>query len=280
MGTLKLIQYPSQLLSLTISDIINKQNLSQLIQKSKKDDSENWEGKDWIIKNTPQQGINWIGEHPNIKAVIIKTKDSSYADDGWKNNEKTIYSYSFKAAKGIINFNDSANRVLINQPISNYPILLFTDSSNKWEFQGCFKIIDILEKAVILEKMISFPSLNDKNSDNDDVILYKNEHTEGKIKYITHMLSERNRKIIDEIKDNSQWVCDICEIKFLDKYGKNYIEAHHKIPIHTFTGEHRILKTDFALLCPNCHKAVHIYLREENLQYEDAKIKIRNILKR
>ncbi|SUG67910.1 restriction endonuclease [Salmonella enterica subsp. enterica serovar Typhimurium] len=50
MGTLKLIQYPSQLLSLTISDIINKQNLSQLIQKSKKDDSENWEGKDWIIK--------------------------------------------------------------------------------------------------------------------------------------------------------------------------------------------------------------------------------------
>ncbi|EBC0982119.1 TPA: restriction endonuclease, partial [Salmonella enterica subsp. enterica serovar Typhimurium] len=48
MGTLKLIQYPSQLLSLTISDIINKQNLSQLIQKSKKDDSENWEGKDWI----------------------------------------------------------------------------------------------------------------------------------------------------------------------------------------------------------------------------------------
>ncbi|EEF3902780.1 restriction endonuclease, partial [Salmonella enterica] len=180
----KLIQYPSQLLSLTISDIINKQNLSQLIQKSKKDDSENWEGKDWIIKNTPQQGINWIGEHPNIKAVIIKTKDGSYADDGWKNNEKTIYSYSFKAAKGIINFNDSANRVLINQPISNYPILLFTDSSNKWEFQGCFKIIDILEKAVILEKMISFPSLNDKNSDNDDVILYKNEHTEGKIKYI------------------------------------------------------------------------------------------------
>ncbi|EBI1009053.1 restriction endonuclease, partial [Salmonella enterica] len=261
-------------------DIINKQNLSQLIQKSKKDDSENWEGKDWIIKNTPQQGINWIGEHPNIKAVIIKTKDGSYADDGWKNNEKTIYSYSFKAAKGIINFNDSANRVLINQPISNYPILLFTDSSNKWEFQGCFKIIDILEKAVILEKMISFPSLNDKNSDNDDVILYKNEHTEGKIKYITHMLSERNRKIIDEIKDNSQWVCDICEIKFLDKYGKNYIEAHHKIPIHTFTDEHRILKTDFALLCPNCHKAVHIYLREENLQYEEAKIKIRNILKR
>ncbi|EJU6087400.1 restriction endonuclease, partial [Salmonella enterica] len=58
MGTLKLIQYPSQLLSLTISDIINKQNLSQLIKKSKKDDSENWEGKDWIIKNTPQQGIN------------------------------------------------------------------------------------------------------------------------------------------------------------------------------------------------------------------------------
>ncbi|EAQ3497547.1 TPA: restriction endonuclease, partial [Salmonella enterica subsp. enterica serovar Typhimurium] len=28
------------------------------------------------------------------------------------------------------------------------------------------------------------------------------------------------------------------------------------------------------------HKAVHIYLREENLQYEEAKIKIRNILKR
>ncbi|HFW2682423.1 TPA: hypothetical protein ACIBAV_001705, partial [Salmonella enterica subsp. enterica serovar Typhimurium] len=25
---------------------------------------------------------------------------------------------------------------------------------------------------------------------------------------------------------------------------------------------------------------VHIYLREENLQYEEAKIKIRNILKR
>ncbi|KYI91591.1 restriction endonuclease, partial [Salmonella enterica subsp. enterica serovar Typhimurium] len=85
-------------------------------------------------------------------------------------------------AKGIIYFNDSANRVLFYQPISIFPILLITDSSNKWEFLGCFKIIDILEKAVFLEKMISFTSLKEKNIDKDDVILYKNEHTEGKIK--------------------------------------------------------------------------------------------------
>lgn len=275
------LKKPSQLLSLIKSDTVGKIDLFRLIQFSKQSDSEFWEDDNWIINNTPQQGINWVGTYPHLKAVIIKTRKGSYAEDGWKNTEKTLYSYSFKAKNGNIDFNDKANKSLINQPQHGYPLILFLESRNTWIFQGYFQVINIYERNVLLEKVETLCDLS-KNHDeiNNKNINSGREYQEGRRKYINHLISERNRTIISEIKEKNDWICDICNINFSRKYDKNYIEAHHKIPLHTYSKQHIVTEKDYALLCPNCHKAVHLYMAEENLSYEDTKEKIKNILER
>jgi putative restriction endonuclease len=45
------------------------------------------------------------------------------------------------------------------------------------------------------------------------------------------------------------------------KYKVKYIEAHRKKPISTYSSRRRITLSDFALLCPNCHRAVHINMK-------------------
>ena len=123
---------------LRIGDIITKRNLYDLIQFSKIDTSSYYSGQDNMIRNTPQQGINWVGNLPDVKAVIIKTRNGSYKEDGWSDTQKNIYNYSFKASDGKISFKEKANEVLIKQSQYLYPILLFTESKSGWIFEGAF----------------------------------------------------------------------------------------------------------------------------------------------
>ena len=128
------------ILKLNIGDIISKRNLYDLIQFSKVENSEYWTGSDNIIANTPQQGINWIGVFPFVKGVIIKTKKGSYKEDGWKDNEKITYHYSFKAKEGIVSYEEKANKVLIKQPQHLYPVFLFTEIKESCYFEGQFYV--------------------------------------------------------------------------------------------------------------------------------------------
>jgi 5-methylcytosine-specific restriction protein A len=78
-----------------------------------------------------------------------------------------------------------------------------------------------------------------------------------------HMRIERDdRKLIKEVKKRKGHVCECCEFDFEKVYGeigKNYIEAHHKQPIHQLKG--KVIKLDaekdFIVLCSNCHKMIH-----------------------
>lgn len=273
------VNKPSQLLTLTPKSFVSKRNLFDLIQFSKQTQSEFYEEPDWIINNTPQQGINWIGKFPKLKAVIIKTKIGSYAEDGWKDNEKTIFSYSFKAKKGIISYNDTANKSLINQQVIHYPILLFIESLNNWSFEGLFTVTGMDNSSVILKKILSLQDLP-RDYSKETPLPKKNDkiYLEGERKFVTHLLAERNTQVIKELKTKTPWVCDICNLEFIHSYSKNYIEAHHKKPLHTYKNSHAVTTHDFVLLCPNCHKAVHIMLREDNLEYVSAKEKILSLL--
>ena len=107
---------PQDLLSLSSGDTVSKRNLFDLIQYSKVEGSDQWSGAEWAIGNTPQQGINWIGNLPHVEAVIIKTRQGSYTDDGWADEQRRSYQYSFKARKGAISFAEKANQVLVQQP--------------------------------------------------------------------------------------------------------------------------------------------------------------------
>lgn len=261
----------NDLLGLEIGNTVTKRNLFDLIQYSKVKDSQYWVDEESIIGNTPQQGINWIGALPELKGVIIKTRPSSYANDGWVSNIKDIYSYSFKANKGEISYTEKANQVLINQPQYLYPILLFTELKNNWHFEGKFSVSEFKGSYITLFRQNSFdvsPALE---------VFQENQHyKEGDRKFVTHLLAERNIKIIKELKKTQKWECNICKGSFSARYGVDYIEAHHKIPISNYSTSTLVTLDDFALLCPNCHKAVHIYMKLYAMEYAEIKLKLKS----
>lgn len=146
------LKKPSDLLELTTGETVTKRNLFDLIQLSKVEGSPYWEGPGWLIGNTPQQGINWVGTFPDCRAVLIKAKHGSYENDGWAENNKNSYHYSFKARDGKISYTEKANSVLVDQPDYRYPILLFTETDGRWTYEGHFSVSGIKDDHVILER--------------------------------------------------------------------------------------------------------------------------------
>jgi len=69
-----ILEKVTDLFSLSAGDVVTKRNLFDLIQFSKVENSPCWSGPEYSIGNTPQQGINWVGQSPALRAVIIKTR--------------------------------------------------------------------------------------------------------------------------------------------------------------------------------------------------------------
>jgi putative restriction endonuclease len=255
---------PQDIFSLSVGDTVEKKNLYNLIQFSKKKSSSYWAGQEFAIGNTPQQGINWVGQLPKVKAVIIKTRPGAYDDDGWSNDTKTVYDYSFKARNSKINYKEKANQVLIKQPQHLYPIFLFTEVQEGWNFEGRFSVSEIKETYVILHKEETFTS---------DITITQDEeqYQEGGLRYVTHLMVERSQDVVNVLKNTKLWLCEICNTDFNKRYGVHYIEAHYKIQILTYSDNYLIKKKDLALLCPNCHKAVHIFMKKNKLEYNEIK---------
>jgi len=147
-----LLSKPQDIFQLKPGDVVTKRNLSDLIQFSKVEGSEYWAGRDYRIGNTPQQGINWIGGLSDVKAVIIKTKSGAYDHDGWADEKMLTYQYSFKARKGAVSYEDTANQVLISQPDLHYPIFLLTEKKDSWYMEGRFSVIDRKDAFVVLHR--------------------------------------------------------------------------------------------------------------------------------
>ena len=253
------------LFSLSTGDIVTKRNLYDLVQFSKVESSPYWSGAEGVIGNTPQQGINWVGQLPEVKAVLIKTRPGSYDDDGWSDEAKTSYHYSFKARSSEISYSEKANVVLVKQPQHLYPIFLFTEHKDGWYFEGDFSVSEIENKFVVLHRGLASVG---KSSAPQDELLFQ----EGDRKYVTHLMAERSKGVVRALKSVESWLCDICGEDFFLRYGVKYIEAHHKVPISTYSASYVVSLSDFALLCPNCHKAVHIYMKKSGYEYPKIKI--------
>jgi len=150
---LKKLSKTNDIFGLEIGSSVSKGNLFDLIQYSKQEGSEYWSGESYKIGNTPQQGINWIGDFPELHGVIIKSKPESYGGDGWQDDKQNLFRYSFKANKGKINREEKANRSLIGQRDHGYPVLLFLDVDNEYEFNGAFYVSETGEESVLLDRM-------------------------------------------------------------------------------------------------------------------------------
>jgi 5-methylcytosine-specific restriction protein A len=87
-----------------------------------------------------------------------------------------------------------------------------------------------------------------------------------------HRRIERNPTLAKMVKKVHGYTCEACHINFSKIYPgikKNrYIEAHHLVPIATLKGQKvsRNPKTDFAVLCANCHRMIHRFSMPDDLQ--------------
>lgn len=84
-----------------------------------------------------------------------------------------------------------------------------------------------------------------------------------KRQYSLHRKIDRNSALIAEVKKVKGYRCEVCGMSLEEKYGalgREYIEAHHLVPISTLEEDVEIPHDpvhDFAVLCANCHRMIH-----------------------
>ena len=163
----KSLKTAKDILELNNGDTIGKSSLYSLIVNSKQYGSSAYLGQDYEVKNTPQQGINWIGDDIKPKAVIVKSKAGNYLQDS--RNE-----YAFKARNRVVNKYEKANQVLINQKKYGYPIMYFIESGyDDWKLLGRFQVIEIKNTSVVLSPFNVNTTNN--NSSNESKQIFANE---------------------------------------------------------------------------------------------------------
>jgi 5-methylcytosine-specific restriction protein A len=77
-----------------------------------------------------------------------------------------------------------------------------------------------------------------------------------------HRRSERNPRLARDAKRYHGTTCVVCGFNFEVTYGEigvDFIEAHHLTPFSELEGRPTQLdpRTDFAVVCPNCHRMLH-----------------------
>jgi len=142
--------------------------------------------------------------------------------------------------------------------------------------QGIYKITDKGLKYLEENEVVYFSLLNqgfnkkeiekEVKSDFKEIII-----EEGALEKRTTKQRKRSN-LLREIaitffkdKNNGELICEVCNFSFLKeygKYGKDFIEIHHKEPIHEMDIKGNKQKLEEALkkvspLCSNCHRMIH-----------------------
>lgn len=95
----------------------------------------------------------------------------------------------------------------------------------------------------------------------DDV---DHEAGEGGLVLRAHLVRERDaglrkKKLADVQRRHGRIACEVCNFESGATFGPGFadvIDVHHVVPLHT-SGEVTTKLSDLALLCPNCHRALH-----------------------
>ena len=189
------------ILGLQANDLIYKLSLYTIIVESKEPYSKRYSGPEYEIKNSPQQGINWVGNDRVPTAVIVKSKLGHYHQDG-------INEYAFKARNGIVNKYEKANQVLINQPKYNYPIFYFVEYGDMWKLLGLFKVDEIKDKSVSLLPFDAITKKEELSTASSDMTPKKEEKKVIKTIIVQRSVSPLNGKCKFVKKDGSYILAD------------------------------------------------------------------------
>ncbi|MFE2421500.1 HNH endonuclease [Streptomyces hokutonensis] len=82
----------------------------------------------------------------------------------------------------------------------------------------------------------------------------------------------RDRKILQARRLGEAIQCEVCGFNFTHAYGDlgtDYVEVHHRLPLHVSGPTETKLK-DLAFLCANCHRMCHKSFRGESWRTPDA----------
>jgi hypothetical protein len=88
---------------------------------------------------------------------------------------------------------------------------------------------------------------------------------EGNPKWFFHLMRERDAKIAAakrqaERLPDGRLLCEACGFAALDVYSginADLCECHHRIPLSDVVDQTETKLADLAILCPNCHRAIH-----------------------
>lgn len=120
------------------------------------------------------------------------------------------------------------------------------------------------ESSGPLQQMVETPSV-DKDWEEGEVVLKTHlaiERSQGAAKAAKEFARKRGNGVI---------TCSCCGKAPADIYGIEIIDAHHIIPLKDTKGMARIpTPSDFEMLCPNCHRAVHHVLSQNHVEGRDA----------
>jgi 5-methylcytosine-specific restriction enzyme A len=131
-------------------------------------------------------------------------------------------------------------------------------------------------EAARIRELLSAQDASDQVLPDLDMDMDDAPHGEGGIALRTHLRRERDKrlrlkKIADTKRRGLPVACEACTFDFGVKYGPHgldYIECHHRVPLHV-SGETQTRLADLALLCSNCHRMIHHFkqwLTVEELQ--------------
>lgn len=147
---------------------------------------------------------------------------------------------------------------------------------NQWEFRGFFAIESFttdprrMEKhkrtprgrltRVIYLRQVQGPEADTLPDLDEDCV---HVGTEGQLQWQMHLRRERDPALVREKKrrmlaSTGALACEACGFDFGSAYGlAGFCEVHHRVPLAEGEGERKTRLEDLAVLCSNCHRAIH-----------------------
>lgn len=97
-----------------------------------------------------------------------------------------------------------------------------------------------------------------------DIQALEEASPEGVRKLRQHWYLERDSSLPRKAKEafvasHGELYCEVCGLRPVPTYGHPLVDAHHRLPLSQYAASGKVstAPSDFAILCPSCHRAVH-----------------------
>jgi hypothetical protein len=97
-----------------------------------------------------------------------------------------------------------------------------------------------------------------------DIQALEEASPEGVRKLRQHWYLERDSSLPRKAKEvfvarHGELYCEACGLRPVPTYGHPLVDAHHRLPLSQYAASGKVSTSpsDFAILCPTCHRAVH-----------------------